>query len=114
MTNEIAKGQKCIVIRNGVHIWIEEGERLEKLEAILRNVEGNARFQWEGRTINTADLVGIFLPADMEDMTLRKNGKWQCDKGSWHSRQDKCECTKQGYTEAQEEHFRNFGYYPTN
>lgn len=92
MTNKIVKSQKCIYLRNGIQLWIEEGEKLSRLEDMLARLEGNARIQWEGRTINTADLVGIFLPVDLEELTRRKNGESQCSYGTWHKKNDDCAC----------------------
>jgi len=111
--NQLSKNLYCIQMRSGVFIWLER-ERCENLMLALENPNCPKFVRVDDQMINTADVSGIFTAGTMEDTTLRKNGKWQCDKGSWHSRQDKCECTKQGYSEAQEEHFRNYEYYPTN
>ena len=92
MNKEIANKQKCLMIRNGVEIWLDE-KRWEKLEYALKNSIGKF-YDMEGRTINVADIVGIFLPIDLEEMKRRKNGQWKCGYGVWHNRGDDCECHK--------------------
>ncbi len=42
--------------------------------------------------MNTADIMGIFSPGDMEDMKRRKNGDWVCKFGIWHGRKEDCAC----------------------
>ena len=80
------------MIRNGVEIWLDE-KRWEKLEFALKNNIGKF-YDMEGRTINVADIVGIFLPIDLEEMKHRKNGQWKCRYGRWHNRGENCECHK--------------------
>lgn len=92
MNKEIAKKQKCLMIRNNVEVWMDE-EKWQKLEFALKNSIGKF-VEIEGRIINTADIVGIFLPADLEDLKRRKNGQWKCEYGNWHNRGDDCECYK--------------------
>ena len=92
MQTEIANKQKCLMIRNGVEIWLDE-KRWEKLEFALKNNIGKF-YDMEGRTINVADIVGIFLPIDLEEMKRRKNGQWKCSYGRWHNRGENCECHK--------------------
>lgn len=84
-------------MRNGIEIWIPEGEKLEKFQAILSNLKAHLFVEWEGRNMNTADLVGIFKPEDMEDMKRRKNGEWVCAKGTWHKKFQECDCRKTEY-----------------
>lgn len=90
-TNEIAKEQKCIVMRNGIEIWTDA----DKASRFQKDWESNAvrgAVGFEGRSLNTADLLGVFFPCDMEDLRRRKNFQWKCQHGTWHDRQEKCEC----------------------
>jgi len=89
--NELANKQKCLIQRNGVQIWLDD-EKAEKLQQILSAITEHKFIQFDGRTINTADCTGIYLPIDMDDMSKRKNGQWQCNKGTWHDKSSKCEC----------------------
>lgn len=92
MNKEIANKQKCIVIRYGIEIWIDE-DKWKKLEFALDNQIGQF-YNIEGRRVNKADLVGIFYPIDLEEMKRRKNGQWKCGYGQWHNRGEVCECHK--------------------
>ena len=92
MQTEIANKQKCIVIRYGIEIWIDE-EKWKKLEYALDNQIGQF-YDIEGRRVNKADLVGIFYPIDLEEMKRRKNGEFKCSYGQWHNRGEVCECWK--------------------
>ena len=100
MKTEIANKQKCLMIRNSVEIWMDE-EKWEKLEHALKNSIGKF-YDIEGRTINVADIVGIFLPVDLDEMKCRKNGQWKCDHGQWHNRGETCECYKKKNAEDQQ------------
>ncbi len=90
---EIAKELKIVVMRNGVEIALE-GDKLELFERVLSQHEGSQFIKLEGRTINTADLSGVFLPGDVEVLYMRKRGMWQCDKGRWHKRNEDCYCNR--------------------
>ena len=92
--NEITTIQKCIQLRSGVEIWID-AKKADALMGIIQERERTGKrgtFQYEGRLINIADLVGIFKPEDMENSTRRKNGEWACQSGHWHSKGEKCDC----------------------
>jgi hypothetical protein len=89
--NEVSKNLMCVVIRNGVEIWLE-GDRAQRLKVLLSN--GGTQFvEYEGEMINRADIVGVFKALTMEDLTRRKNGQWRGAKGGWHDRGDTvCSC----------------------
>jgi hypothetical protein len=93
MTNEIAPGMMVIVLRNNIKIWVLE----EKADQIGQDLIGEDRKlvkKIEGRYINTADVVGIFKPMDIDAQTKDKSGEWKCKKGNWHGRGEKCECAQ--------------------
>lgn len=92
MTNEVSLPQKCVCMRNGVEIWMPVGEKLDRLQAILGSLEAHMFINWEGRSMNTADMVGIFTPEDMEERTRRKNGQRKCKFGEWHDKDQHCAC----------------------
>lgn len=90
MINEITLKQKCVVMRNGVEIWCDE-EKADRFGAdCVAGMKGVVKF--EGRFINTADFVGIFYPADMNDLVRRKNKQWKCKSNNWHDMGEKCKC----------------------
>ena len=90
MEKELSNPMKCIYIRNGVEIWLVS-EKAEQLMTIFGSPNPPQFVKYEGRLINRADLVGVFLPIDMEEMTRRKNGQWKCQYSTWHDRNEKCE-----------------------
>ena len=92
--NEITTSEMCIVMRNGIEIWIAK-ERAIKLQAVLKNLSVNKFIDFDERSINTADILGIFNPQDMDLHTRRKNGGWQCGKGRWHAKGQQCDCSRQ-------------------
>lgn len=94
MNKEITKELKVIVIKNGIEVYLE-GERLERFENALQELGGQHKLvRIEGRSINTAELVGIFYPEDLEVVYMRKRGMWQCEKGTWHKRNEECYCNR--------------------
>ena len=103
MENELAKIQKCVVMRGGFEIWVDV-DKAEKLQNILDNLTAHFFVRWEEQTFNTADVVGIFTPEIMEERTKRRNGMWQCSiRGRWHDRGEQCVCKtkeKEDWSEA--------------
>jgi hypothetical protein len=88
---EVSKQLMCICIRNGTHLWVEK-ERVEQLQALLARTGNTSRFiDFDGQTINTADIVGIFTAETMSEVTRRKNGEWQCEYKKWHHKGDEGE-----------------------
>jgi len=92
MNQEIAKDLKVIIMKNGIEITLE-GEKLERFENALQELGGQHRLiKIEGRSLNTAELVGIFYPDDLEELYMRKRGMWKCGKGRWHQKNEDCHC----------------------
>ena len=88
MTNELSKKQLCLYIRNGIEIWLDEDKAQDYMKYLLDEPSKFNRI--EGRIINTADVVGLFSPEDLDDLKRRKMGQWKCDKGYWHSKNEDC------------------------
>lgn len=78
-------------MRNGVEIWVEAIDA-RKLQDILSNIKQSTFLHFGTETINSADVVGVFSAGTMADNTQRKNGRWKCDQGNWHDRNEKCDC----------------------
>lgn len=85
---EITKDLKCLVLRNGIEMWKEK----ERLDHLIGSLEGNKFIAIDDEMINIADIVGVFSPITMEDMTRRKNGEWKCRNNVWHGPRKKCLC----------------------
>jgi hypothetical protein len=100
--NELSKNLKCICLRNNIEIWLEA----DKLEPFISAIEKNKFVRIENQVINTADVVGIFEPATMENLTRRKNGQWKCEFGIWHEKGQRCECAYNKRVEEEAERTR--------
>jgi len=101
MTSSISKKLMCIVIRNGVEMWLED-DRADKLKSLLTS--GSTQFiEFDGEMINRADIVGIFSAHTMEDLIRRKNGGWKCKYNVWHERHGECSCWRNLEVEGQPE-----------
>jgi hypothetical protein len=94
--NDVSINLCCIVIRNGVEIWLEHDRASNFIDHLEKQT--NHRFIRLGNElINSADIVGIFTAPTMEEVTRRKNGQWKCKKGIWHERKQECECRSKEY-----------------
>lgn len=89
--NGLAKKLVCVQMRSGVEIWMES-ERAENLQLELTRLTSHKFVKYDDQIINTADIVGIFTAGTMTEHTRRKNGQWQCARGNWHERAEKCYC----------------------
>jgi predicted transcriptional regulator len=88
---EITKKQQMIQMRSGIELYIDE-EKSIKLQRVLQEIKESKFIQFENQTLNTADIVGIFDIDTVENAKRQKRGEWQCEKGEWHAKFDKCEC----------------------
>lgn len=89
--NQLSKKLMCIQMRSGVELWIES-ERAETLQDALEKITSSKFVRFDERTINTADIVGVFTALDMQDLVRRKNGQWRCQHGTWHDQKENCSC----------------------
>jgi len=110
--NKIILNQKCVYNRNGSIIWLKE-EEADKLQKVLNGLTNHlfVTIPSTGETINTADLSGIFNPKTIEEVLRRKRGQWQCEYGSWHSKNETtCECGRRLTAKQQDEDWeKNYG-----
>ncbi len=115
MNTNITKRQHCILTRAGVQIWIDEEQSI-KIGQVLDLITEHKFITIGGRRINTADLSGVFLPEDIENMNRMKNGQWQCMQGTWHDKNQKCQCIDEQAKNTKEhkknEFYKRHGYYP--
>jgi hypothetical protein len=89
--NELTKGQSCILLRNGMQVWIDN-DKAEKLQVILQDITESKFIKFEDKTLNTADITGVFTAFDLEEFNRIKNGEWKCKKGNWHAKGEDCRC----------------------
>ena len=114
--NELSKTIVCLQMRSGVEIWLEE-EKYNGIKRALMSIEQSTFIEIDERVVNTADIVGIFTPADMDSFTKRKNGQWQCSAaGFWHDKGQKCDCMdakqKTDYLQRAEQQYKEKGFKP--
>lgn len=91
--NELSKSLRCVVMRNGIELWLE-ADKADSLQHVLLNTTQHKFVKFGERTINTADISGIFVADDMATFTRRKNGEWQCGKAKWHAKGQQCDCSR--------------------
>lgn len=86
----LTKPQMCLLMRNGIEIWLES----EKAIVVGNIWEANpkAALKIGDRILNAVDIMGIFLPEDLEDYHRTKRGQWKCKYNTWHNREDDCAC----------------------
>lgn len=89
--NKIAKKQRCISIRGGQEVWVDE----DKVDQIISQLENRKFIQIGENLINVADISGIFTAEEMESVIRRKNGQWQGKDGKWNNKGDR-ECSRCG------------------
>ena len=81
----------CIQMRSGVEIWAE-AEKVLPFQEDLEKTKQHFFGRFNGETVNSADVVGVFKADTMQEYTRRKNGQWKCNGGSWHDKGEKCQC----------------------
>lgn len=115
MSNELSKKLFCVLMRSGVQIWVEQ-ERAQNLQNALDAISSHKFVRFEEQTFNTADLEGVYSASTMQELTRRKNGEWQCQRGTWHQKKDECHCKSPEQIELirknREEYFAQYGAYP--
>jgi hypothetical protein len=90
MNTELSKNLKCILMRNGIELWLEE-EFIESVKNVLLKGGESKLLKIGEQFINTADVSGIFDAKTMEDNWYKKNGYWKCKQGNyWHKRNEEC------------------------
>lgn len=89
--NELTKNLVCVVMRNGIEVWLES-ERADQLVQLLTSVNVPQFIKYEDRLLNKADITGVFTAKDMEEMKRRKNGEWLCHGANWHQKGEHCAC----------------------
>ena len=90
MTN-LTKAQRCIKMRDGIEIWVDE-DKVIKIQDDLINGNVGRFITINGSMLNVVDITGIYRPEEMEDVKRRKNGEWKCKYGVWHTRGQECDC----------------------
>jgi hypothetical protein len=91
MEKSLSVALRCISMRSGVEIWLEE-RLASQFEAVLLGVKASQFVKVAGQVVNTADVTGLFDAATVEEYRRRRNGEWQCREGGWHQKGAECGC----------------------
>ena len=75
----IRKIQKCLMVRNGIDIWIDEDKSNAIKIDMLKNFDNNF-IEVEGNMINIKDIIGIFSNSLVIDLERRKAGNSRDEK----------------------------------
>ena len=90
--NEITTKTKCILLRNGIEIWIDN-DQAEKISQLISVAKENKLIDIEGETISVNSIDGIFSADKIYEQRKRKAGQWQCEHCKrWHTRFEECGC----------------------
>ncbi|MEO0291491.1 MAG: hypothetical protein ABIM54_00985 [candidate division WOR-3 bacterium] len=89
MNKEISKNLKCICLKNGVEIWVEE-DRIQSLIDNLNALSGDKFIKIGNEIVRSSEIVGIFSAQTMETKERRRMGQWMCKYGYWHDKGEKC------------------------
>lgn len=91
MSTELTSNLQCIVMRNGIKLWVEH-LKTQTLQEVLQQIDKHKFIRFGEQTINTADITGVWDATTIQDWTKEKNGNWKCNFSSWHMRNEKCAC----------------------
>lgn len=86
--NEIAQNLRCVLLRNGIEIWVDE----ERAKNVANALNESKYFILEGSLISPHEISGVLTPVHMEEYKRHKEGQWKCNKNTWHDRGQKCNC----------------------
>lgn len=95
--NDLDIPRRCVVLRNGIEIWMP-AEKAEELSMLLLDGNPTRFMKFENTVFNVADVTGIFTPSEMQEREMLKGNFWKCPQGEWHGRFDfsdkgrKCDC----------------------
>ena len=93
MSNEIEIQKRCICLRNGNEIWVTE-ETYQKFRKAKEEAGGSILIYISelDRELNTADIVEICTPSQMDEKRRIERGERKCVYGRWHKKREVCDC----------------------
>ncbi len=93
MTKELTTPQKIIVMKSGLPLFVSI-DRAENLEQILAGGSGHRFVKIDEKTINSAEIEGIYSAEQYDELQKVKQGQWVCRFKVWHNRREECECKR--------------------
>ena len=94
MTTEIVKPQKMILMKSGLPLFMD-AERVRVLEDILAAGSSHRFINIDDRTINSAEIEGIYAPDQYDELQRVKRGEYKCQYRKWHGKREECHCEKE-------------------
>lgn len=91
MSKQLTKPQKVMLLTDGIQLWMDS-DRADGFMEQIRGMTFDDIAEYEGRQFTRSMFRGFFLPEDIDGMTKRKNGQWQCKGANWHDRGENCAC----------------------
>lgn len=94
---EIAKTKRWIILRGGGEIGVSEetGEKI-KQQLIDQTTHNFLKIrEANNRLINTADIVDVCDPQQMEERTRINQKQWKCLHDTWHTPREHCKCSEE-------------------
>lgn len=114
-TKQIATKQVCVLLKNGIQLWLDE-KPAQSFVKDWQSLREHKVMVIQGEAFSSSEIAGVFSPEKMDEYTRRKNNQWKCTHSNWHDRGEKCECTDPEKEKEFElyriEFYKQNGYYP--
>jgi len=92
MENKPDVRRMCIIPRGtGIEMWVSE-QLGQQIMADMVSPNPPKYLTINGQQLNASDYTGCFYAESLQAAVRRKNGEYVCDRGNWHTRNEKCEC----------------------
>lgn len=115
MNTTIANVQRCVLLKNGIQLWLDEDKALQFLKDWQSMNEPKVLLV-NGEAFSSTEIAGVYTSGAMDEYTRRKNGQWKCRVGSFHDRGEKCVCkdptSERDWETYRQKFYQAHGYYP--
>jgi hypothetical protein len=93
MTNEIAKKQLVLLLKNGLEIWMDETRALYVQKSLLESKAQFFSLEEEGLKMQSIhNIEGLYTPEQLSEIKKSKQGYWRCEFKKLHERGSSCNC----------------------
>lgn len=104
-TDIVIKNEKtALLMKSGLVHWVNQatGHRVQE-HLIHQQAHGFLNIAELNITINTSELEGVYTPAEYENVSMAKQGYWQCPYRKWHMKRSDCQCKNDWFRKQREE-----------
>lgn len=88
------KKDYIVVTRLG-DFWVNK-EKAKSVRSGLGDKDGKVDFEDFG-TISMGQVFGVLNREGYQEYQNKQNGKWKCEKETWHDKFTKCDCSREIY-----------------